>query len=261
MNLTDSHCHLDHEQFQGDREAVIERARAAGVECMMAIGTGDGPPDLEAGIRLADRYPFIYATVAVHPHEASKATDETFLRLRELAAHPKVLAIGEMGLDYHYDFSPRDVQREVFERQLDVAAEARKPIVIHTREAWADTLEVLRSRWRGEGIMHCFTGDEDQAREALDLGFYLSFGGVLTFPKAETVRQAARIAPEDRILIETDCPYLAPVPKRGKRNEPAFIVETLTRLAEVRGCAAEAVAEKTTSNFRRLCLQRAPANG
>jgi TatD DNase family protein len=261
VNLTDSHCHLDHEQFQGDREAVIERARAAGVECMMAIGTGDGPPDLEAGIRLADRYPFIYATVAVHPHEASKATDETFLRLRELAAHPKVLAIGEMGLDYHYDFSPRDVQREVFERQLDVAAEARKPIVIHTREAWADTLEVLRSRWRGEGIMHCFTGDEAQAREALDLGFHLSFGGVLTFPKAETVRQAARIAPDDRILIETDCPFLAPVPRRGKRNEPAFIVETLTRLAEVRGCAAEAVAEKTTSNFRRLCLQRAPANG
>jgi TatD DNase family protein len=261
VNLTDSHCHLDHEQFQGDREAVIERARAAGVECMMAIGTGDGPPDLEAGIRLADRYPFIYATVAVHPHEASKATDETFLRLRELAAHPKVLAIGEMGLDYHYDFSPRDAQREVFERQLDVAAEARKPIVIHTREAWADTLEVLRSRWRGEGIMHCFTGDEAQAREALDLGFHLSFGGVLTFPKAETVRQAARIAPDDRILIETDCPFLAPVPRRGKRNEPAFIVETLTRLAEVRGCAAEAVAEKTTSNFRRLCLQRAPANG
>jgi TatD DNase family protein len=261
VNLTDSHCHLDNEQFQEDREAVIERARAAGVECMMAIGTGDGPPDLEAAIRLADAHPFIYATVAVHPHDASKATDETFVRLRELARHPKVLAIGEMGLDYHYDFSPRDVQRAVFERQLDVAAEAHKPIVIHTREAWADTLEVLRSRWRGEGIMHCFTGDEEQAREALDLGFYLSFGGVVTFPKAETVRQAARIAPQDRILIETDCPYLAPAPRRGKRNEPAFIVETAVRLAEVRGCSAEAVAEQTTRNFQRLCLQRAPANG
>ena len=260
MNLTDSHCHLDHEQFHEDREAVIERARAAGVECLMAIGTGDGPPDLEAGIRLADRYPFIYATVAVHPHEASKATEETFARLRELARHPKVLAIGEMGLDYHYDFSPHQVQREVFERQLDVAAEARKPIVIHTREAWADTLEVLRSRWRGEGIMHCFTGDEEQAREALDLGFYLSFGGVLTFPKAESVRQAARIAPEDRILVETDCPYLAPVPRRGKRNEPAFIADTARRLAEVRGCAPEAIAEQTTRNFQHLCLRRAPAN-
>jgi TatD DNase family protein len=261
VNLTDSHCHLDNEQFQEDREAVIARARAAGVDCMMAIGTGDGPPDLEAGIRLADRYPFIYATVAVHPHEASKATDETFASMRGLAQHPKVLAIGEMGLDYHYDFSPRDVQRVVFERQLDLAAEASKPIVIHTREAWADTLEVLRTRWRGEGIMHCFTGDEDQAREALDLGFYLSFGGVLTFPKAESVRQAARIAPEDRILIETDCPFLAPVPRRGKRNEPAFIVETAARLAEVRGCAPETIAEQTTRNFRRLCLQRAPANG
>jgi TatD DNase family protein len=261
VNLTDSHCHLDHEQFHEDREAVIERARAAGVECMMAIGTGDGPPDLEAGIRLADRYPFIYATVAVHPHEASKATEETFARLRELAQHPKVLAIGETGLDYHYDFSPREVQRAVFERQLEVAAEARKPIVIHTREAWADTLEVLRSRWRGEGIMHCFTGDEEQAREALDLGFYLSFGGVLTFPKAETVRQAARIAPEDRILVETDCPYLAPVPRRGKRNEPAFIVDIARRLAEVRGCAPEAIAEQTTRNFQHLCLRRTPANG
>jgi TatD DNase family protein len=261
VNLTDSHCHLDSEQFENDREAVIERARAAGVECMMAIGTGDGPPDLEAAIRLADRYPFIYATVAVHPHDASKAGDETFVRLGELARHPKVLAIGEMGLDYHYDFSPRDVQRNVFERQLDVAAAAGKPIVIHTREAWADTLEVLRSRWRGEGIMHCFTGDEAQAREALDLGFYLSFGGVATFPKAEEVRRAARFAPEDRILIETDCPYLAPVPRRGKRNEPAFLVDTAVRLAEVRGCAAEALAQQTTGNFQRLCLRRAPANG
>jgi TatD DNase family protein len=261
VNLTDSHCHLDNEQFDADREAVIERARAAGVNSMMAIGTGDGPPDLEAGIRLADRYPFIYATVAVHPHEASKATDETFARMKELAGHPKVLAIGEMGLDYHYDFSPRDVQRAVFERQLQVAAEASKPIVIHTREAWADTVATLRAHWRGEGIMHCFTGDEDQAREALDLGFYLSFGGVLTFPKAEAVRQAARIAPGDRILIETDCPYLAPVPRRGKRNEPAFIVETAARLAELRGCAPEALAEQTTSNFQRLCLRRAPATG
>jgi TatD DNase family protein len=181
--------------------------------------------------------------------------------MEELSKNPKVLAIGEMGLDYHYDFSPREVQRAVFERQIDLAAEARKPIVIHTREAWADTLEVLRSRWRGEGIMHCFTGDEAQAREALDLGFYLSFGGVLTFPKAESVRQAARIAPQDRILVETDCPYLAPVPRRGKRNEPAFIVDTARRLAEVRGCAPEAIAEQTTRNFQHLCLRRTPANG
>jgi TatD DNase family protein len=253
MPLVDTHCHLDSEQFDADRETVIERALAAGVERMMAIGTGEGPPDLEAGIRLAERYPFIYATIGVHPHDAAKATNETFDRLRELSRHPKVLAIGEIGLDYHYDFSPRDVQREVFERQLELAREAGKPIVIHTREAWADTLDVIRAHWRGEGIMHCFTGNEAQAREALDLGFYLSFGGVLTFPKAEPTRQAAAIAPADRILIETDCPYLAPVPNRGKRNEPAFIAETARRLAEVRGVAEEEIAAVTAENFARLC--------
>jgi TatD DNase family protein len=253
MQLVDTHCHLDSEQFNADREAVIERARAAGVTRMMAIGTGDGPPDLEAGLRLAQQYEFIYATIGVHPHDASKATTETFEQLRELARHPKVLAIGEIGLDYHYDFSPRDVQREVFERQLELAREAGKPIVIHTREAWPDTCDVLRSHWQGEGIMHCFTGDEAQAREALDLGFYLSFGGVLTFPKAEPTRQAARMAQEDRILIETDCPYLAPVPHRGKRNEPAFVTETLRRLAEVRGVDAESLAAATTGNWERLC--------
>lgn len=253
MTLVDTHCHLDNEQFDSDRDAVIERARAAGVERMMAIGSGDGPPDLETAIRLADRYRFIYATIGVHPHDASKATAETFERLRELARHPKVLAIGEIGLDYHYDFSPRDVQREVFERQLEIAREAGKPIVIHTREAWADTMEVFRARWQGEGIMHCFTGDEAQAREALDLGFYLSFGGVLTFPKSGSTRQAARITPADRILIETDCPYLAPVPHRGKRNEPAFIAETARKLAEVRSVAVEEIASSTTANFERLC--------
>jgi TatD DNase family protein len=261
MPLVDTHCHLDNEQFEPDREAVIDRARAAGVERMMAIGTGDGPPDLEAAIRLAESHPFIYATIGIHPHDASKASDETFERLRELSRHPKVLAIGEIGLDYHYDFSPREIQRQVFERQLGLARETGKPIVIHTREAWADTLEVFRACWQGEGIMHCFTGDEGQAREALDLGFYLSFGGVLTFPKAESVRQAARIAPQDRILIETDCPYLAPVPHRGKRNEPAYITQTASRLAEVRGCTLEAIAEATTRNFEALCLRRPPANG
>ncbi len=251
--LVDSHCHLDSDQFDADREAAIERARAAGVERMMAIGTGDGPPDLEAAIRLADGHPFIYATVGVHPHDAWKAADDTFARLRDLARHPKVLAIGEIGLDYHYDFSPREVQRQVFERQLELARDAAKPIVIHTREAWSDTLEVLRAHWQGQGIMHCFTGDEGMAREALDLGFYLSFGGVLTFPKAEPTRAAARLAPPDRILIETDCPYLAPVPYRGKRNEPAFMVETARRLAELRGVSPEQIAGQTTENWERLC--------
>ena len=219
---------------------------------MMAIGTGNGPPDLEAAVRLADRYEFIYATVGIHPHDASKAAPESFARLGELMRHPKVVAVGEIGLDYHYDFSPRDVQRGVFERQLGLAAERGKPIVIHTREAWEDTLAILRNSWRGAGIMHCFTGDRKQAREALDLGFHLSFGGVLTFPKAEEVREAARMTPDDRLLVETDCPYLAPVPHRGKRNEPAFVVETVKRLGEVRGRRPEEIAEITTSNWERL---------
>ena len=255
MRLVDSHCHLDDAAFDADREETVERALAAGVSVMLAIGTGKGPPDLEAGIRLAERYPFIYATIGVHPHDASKATEETFARLKELAGHPKVVAIGEIGLDYHYDFSPREVQRAVFARQVEMAAECGKPIAIHTREAWADTMAVLGPGAPVTGILHCFTGDERQAREALDLGFHLAFGGVLTFPKAEEVRQAARITPEDRLLVETDCPYLAPVPHRGKRNEPAFMLEAVRRLAAERGCAAEEIAEATTRNFERLCLR------
>jgi TatD DNase family protein len=251
VKLVDSHCHLDDSKFDEDREQVIERARAAGVERMLAIGTGNGPPDLEVAVRLADRYPFLYATIGVHPHDASKATEETFARLRELARHPKILAIGEIGLDYHYDFSPRDVQRAVFERQLALAADAAKPIVIHTREAWGDTLAQIRALPFG-GIMHCFTGDAEQARQALDRGFHLSFGGVLTFPKAESVREAARLTPDDRLLVETDCPYLAPLPHRGKRNEPAFMVETVRRLADVRATTAEEIAAITSANFDRL---------
>jgi TatD DNase family protein len=254
VTLVDTHCHLDDPKFDEDREQAIERALTAGVARMMAIGTGSGPPDLEAALRLAERYPFLYATIGVHPHDAAKATEETFFRLRELAAHPKVLAIGEIGLDYHYDFSPRPAQREVFARQLAIAAEARKPIVIHTREAWEDTLAQVPSLPHG-GIMHCFTGDAGQARQALDRGFHLGFGGVLTFPKAEALREAARIAPDDRILVETDCPYLAPVPYRGKRNEPAFVVETARRLAEARSSAPEKIAELTTRNFETLCLR------
>jgi TatD DNase family protein len=254
VTLVDTHCHLDDPKFDHDREQALERALAAGVTRLMAIGTGNGPPDLEAAIRLAERYPAMYATIGVHPHDASKADGDTFARLRDLAAHPKVLAFGEIGLDYHYDFSPRDVQRAVFERQLALAAEARKPIVIHTREAWEDTLAGVTSLPYG-GIMHCFTGDAAQARQALDRGFHLSFGGVLTFPKAEALREAARIAPDDRLLVETDCPYLAPVPHRGKRNEPAFIVETARRLAEVRGTTPENIAQLTTRNFEALCLR------
>ena len=266
MRLVDSHVHLDDRKFDADREAVIERALAAGVERMMAIGTGSGPPDLETAIRQAERYPFMLATIGVHPHDASKATAETFERLRELAAHPKVAAIGEIGLDYHYDFSPREVQRSVFLKQLEIAAEAGKPIVIHTRESWADTMALVAMVGQAvpparRGIMHCFTGDSQQAREALALGFHLAFGGVLTFPKADTVREAARITPEDRLLVETDCPYLAPVPHRGQRNEPAFVVEVARRLAKVRGSTLDEIARQTTRNFERLCLRGGAGNG
>jgi len=257
VTLVDSHCHLDDGKFDSDREQVMERALSAGVEMMMAIGTGS---ELDVAIRQAERYPFIYATIGVHPHDASKATEETFAQLRDLASHPKVLAVGEIGLDYHYDFSPREVQQSVFERQLEIAAEFGKPVVIHTREAWEDTLAQVTALANG-GIMHCFTGDRGQAAQALERGFHLSFGGVLTFPKAEELRQAARLVPEDRLLVATDCPYLAPVPHRGKRNEPAFVVDTARRLAEVRGATVEAIAECTTRNFRSLCLRLPPANG
>ena len=257
VGLVDSHCHLDDEKFDADREQVIERALAAGVELMLAIGTGG---ELDVAIRQAERYPFLYATIGVHPHDAAKATPETFARLHDLAGHPKVLAIGEIGLDYHYDFSPRDVQRAVFDRQLELAADVRKPIVIHTREAWEDTMARVTALPYG-GIMHCFTGNAAQARQAVALGFHLGFGGVLTFPKAESLREAARITPEDRLLVETDCPYLAPVPHRGKRNEPAFVVDTARRLAQVRGTTLEAIAACTTRNFRNLCLRGQTSNG
>lgn len=254
--LIDSHCHLDNEQFNPDRDEVIRRALDAGVHRMMAIGTGDGPPDLECAIRLADAHAAIYATVGVHPHDAAKANPETLRALAELLQHPKVVALGEIGLDYHYDFSPRSTQHDVFVEQMRIAAEARKPIVIHTREAWDGTLALLERHWRPTGlpgIMHCFSGGPAEAERCIALGFYLSFGGIVTFPKSLAVQEAARTAPLDRILIETDAPYLAPVPKRGKRNEPAFVVETARKLAALRGVSLEAIAQTTTENFERFC--------
>jgi TatD DNase family protein len=260
--LVDSHCHLDSKEFGADREEVIRRAVDAGVRRIVAVGTGEGPPDLEAGVRLADRYPEFYATVGIHPHHASKATDSDLGRVRELLAHPKVIAIGEIGLDYHYDFSPRDRQQAIFREQMAIAKDAGKPIVIHTREAWDDTFALLSEHWRAHdgGIMHCFSGSSLEARRSLEFGFHLSFGGIVTFPKADGIRQAAIEAPADRILVETDAPYLAPVPKRGKRNEPAFVVHTVARMAAIRGVSPEEIARQTTANFERLCLRGASIN-
>jgi TatD DNase family protein len=255
--MIDSHCHLDSPEFNDDRDAVIERAIAAGVEHMLAIGTGEGPPDLEAGLRLAEKHTALFATVGVHPHDAAKATADDLKRLADLLAHPKVLAVGEIGLDYHYDFSPREVQKSAFIQQMEIAASAKKPIVIHTREAWDDTLALIEQHWTPHGIggiMHCFSGGPEEARRAINLGFYLSFGGIVTFPKALAVQEAAKSALRDRILVETDAPYLAPVPKRGKRNEPALIIHTARKLAELRGESYEELCNATTENFRRLLL-------
>ena len=254
MELADSHCHLDDAQFDGDRDAAIERARNAGVRYMLAIGTGEGPPDLRAAVRLAEKYPFVYATAGVHPNDAPKWTDSTLADLLDLLRHPKVKAMGEIGLDYHWG-TPKDVQMQVFLRQLDLAASNGSAIVIHTRDAWEDTMSVLRNHWAPSHlpcVMHCFTGDEKQARECIDLDFYVAFGGVTTFPKANEIRDAARIVPADRLLLETDAPYLAPVPFRGKRNEPAYVAHTAAILAEVRGITAEQLASETTTNFKRL---------
>jgi len=251
----DSHCHLDGKRFDDDRDATVERALAAGVRTMLAIGTGDGPPDLDVAIRLAEQYPYLYASAGVHPHDAAKWTPDCGPILRDRMRHPRVVALGEIGLDYHYDFSPRDVQQRVFIEQMEIAAEARKPILIHTREAWDDTFDLLERHWRPAGlpgVMHCFSGGPAEAQRSLDLGFTISFAGIVTYPKAPEVREAALITPLDRILVETDSPYLAPIPLRGKRNEPAYVVKTGEYLAALLNLPPEELARRTTENFFRL---------
>lgn len=252
--MIDSHCHLDSDQFDADRDATFARARAAGVSRFLAIGSGDGPPDLSAALRLADHHPDVLATVGVHPHCALRVVEQTYPDLMRLAQHPKCVAIGEIGLDYYYDFAPHETQREVFISHLNVARSLALPIIIHTREAWNDTVSILRDHWDSSlgGIFHCFSEGPDQAQQALDLNFHLGLGGVLTFPKAEKIREAASFMPLDRLVLETDAPYLAPVPNRGKRNEPAFVMHTARRLAALRGLTIEELDEITTRNFHRL---------
>jgi TatD DNase family protein len=258
MMFVDSHAHLDGERFDVDRDEVIARARKAGVQTIVAIGNGDGPGQVDCGIRLAEKYDFIYATLGIHPHEARLADDAAYQHMERLARHPKVIAWGEIGLDYFYDHSPRDVQRQVFARQMEMAAAAKLPIVIHCRpsegsdDAWDECLGLAREHWAATGlggILHCFTGNWPQAKLALEMGFMISFAGNVTFPKAQQIRDAALEVPLERMLIETDSPYLAPVPYRGQRNEPAFVKETAKKLGELRGLSAEEVGRQTTRNF------------
>jgi len=250
--LTDSHAHLDDARFAADREALIQRAWDSGVDRILTIGNGTGPDDMGCGIPFAEAYPWIFTSVGVHPHDASKVEERHFEMMESLARHPRVLAIGETGLDYHYDNSPRDVQQEVFRRQLAIASKVRLPVIIHTREADADTERILRDAGPLKGVLHCFTSSRELANAALDLGFLISFSGIVTFPNARDLAETAKAIPVDRLLVETDCPYLAPVPHRGKRNEPAFVLETAKFLAAARGTTLERLAAETSENFTRL---------
>jgi TatD DNase family protein len=250
--LIDTHCHLDDDNSQGDPDALIERARAGGVSAFVAIGVG-GPAALRQTVALARRRPDVVCTVGVHPHDAATLDDDFFGEVSETAVEGKVVGIGEIGLDYHYDHSPRDVQASVFRRFIALARRVNKPIVVHTRSAPSDTLSILESEGARDvgGVIHCFSEDREFAGRALDLDFDVSFSGIVTFKNATSVQEVARYAPADRILVETDSPYLAPVPKRGKRNEPAFVVHTLARVAELRGIDVESLRRITTENARR----------
>jgi TatD DNase family protein len=252
--IIDSHCHLDFADYTDDRATVLARAREAGVVAMVSIGSGRDLASARDAVALAGREPDIFASVGIHPHDAAGMTEETWTELDALARAPRVVGIGETGLDYHYDRSPRDVQQAVFRRFVALARAARLPIICHIRDAHLDAAEILRAEGAAEvgGVIHCFTGGVADARRYLDLGFHLSFSGILTFKNAGDIREAAVAAPADRIMVETDAPYLAPIPHRGKRNEPSYIVKTLELLATLRGVPFESAAESTADNARRV---------
>jgi TatD DNase family protein len=253
--FADSHAHLDFPDFDADREQVFQRARDAGVQYVLAMGGARGPAHLASGLATADGRENVWATAGVHPHEAKDAAGDHFDQLADLAKRPRLVAIGEIGLDYHYDHSPRDVQQRVFIQQMEIAAAAKLPIVIHCREAWADCLRLLEEHWKRAalgGILHCFSGTRDDAQRGIDMGFCVSFAGNVTFPKAVELREVATKIPLDRLLIETDSPFLAPVPRRGKRNEPAYVRHTAECLAALRGISPDELGAATTRNFLTL---------
>jgi len=259
INIVDSHAHLNFSQFDADRDAVVERAREAGLVAILNVGT-----DLASSrttVALAEQYDFIYAAVGVHPHDAKTVTAAVLDELRGLARHPKVVAVGEIGLDYYRDLSPRPVQRRAFADQLDLAAELALPVVIHSREAHDDVLAALRG-WEalppeggiegGTGVLHSYSAGPEQLEEVLKLGFSIGISGPVTFPKAHRLRAVAAAVPLERLLVETDCPYLTPKPYRGRRNEPAYVRYVVEAVARARGVSVEAVAQATVDNARRL---------
>lgn len=256
--VIDSHCHIDGKQFDDDRDEVVNRARAAGVAAMLMVGTGDPyKGEIDRAVAVAERYDNVYASVGVHPHDAKLYDDKAERHLIELAKHDKVIAWGEIGLDFYYDHSPRDVQVEAFRRQISVARELGLPIIVHSRDANDDTVEILRGEYamwadksvRVPGIMHCFGGTPEMAKALMEVGFLISFAGNVTFKKADDLREAARVVPLDKLLVETDCPFLTPEPHRGKRNEPAFVVHTARFLADLYGVDLKTLGDQTTQNF------------
>ncbi|MGH3055910.1 MAG: TatD family hydrolase [Gaiellaceae bacterium] len=252
--LIDSHCHLDEERFAPDRDAVIARALAAGVARMITIGASGGMQANHDAIALAQQHTSIFATVGIHPHEASTVTPAVVEEIARLARAPRVVAIGETGLDYFYDNSPRPVQQDAFRRFVALARQLQLPLVVHLRDAYDDAVAILRDEHAAEvgGVIHCFSGDRAVAHAFLDLGFHLSFSGIVTFKNADELRAVVRMTPADRLLVETDAPFLAPIPHRGKRNEPAYVVQTAATIAAERQHAIEELAALTRTNTERL---------
>ncbi len=250
--LFDTHVHLNATQFEEDLEAVIERAWESGVRLMNVVGFDQ--QTIEKAIRISEKYEWIYATVGWHPVDAIDATEKEFAWIESLSSHPKVVALGEMGLDYHWDKSPKDIQKEVFRRQIAIAKKVKLPIVIHNRDATEDVITILREENAHEvgGVMHCFTGSIETAYQCIDMNFYISFGGPVTFKNAKKPKEVATELPLQYLLIETDCPYLAPHPFRGKRNEPKFVEYVAKTIAELKGLSLEEVGRKTTENAKKL---------
>jgi len=252
--LIDTHCHIQTAEFAADIEDVLCRANAEGVKVLIVVGGAGDLSTNDDAVTLAEKHPNLYATVGMHPHDAKDVTEAGMARLKTLTKHPRVVAVGETGLDFYYDHSPRQVQINMFGRFIDLALETKSPIVVHNRDSDREVADMLRVQARGElrGVIHCFTGDHDAAREFLDLGFFLSFSGILTFKSAATLREVAQWVPLDRILVETDSPYLAPVPKRGRRNEPAYVRFVAETLALVKGLPVEDIARATCRNAAAL---------